>query len=590
MDGLVKILETKKEENEFSFKNLFVPLTTAKAITWIVIIGVVVYANMLFNGFVWDDLTFIIITPDIHNFDILHLFQKNIFNDGGYYRPIPAVYFSILWNLFGNMSFFYHFFQMALHIVSACLLFIFLKKFFHNTLSFFLVFIFIIHPIQVESVAYIGATQSELLFIFGMLAFLLSTKQKLFVKQLIIIALFSLLSILTKETSFLFIPLILFYQFLFKNKKETLRLLPYMVLVFIIYSLIRLIFANVPFQNNESTSIGMAPLYERLFNIPIIFFYYLKTFFFPAALGVNQRWYITEINFTNFYLPFIIDVLFFIALGYVGYLCFKRNQQMFRQFIFFFAWFFFGMGMLMQIYPLDMTVADRWFYFPIVGLLGMLGLIASLITMQTNMQRKMRIFGILALSIILVLLSARTIIRNSNWISPIVLYTHDINVSDNFDIENSLGSAYTAIGDHKQALHHYIKSVEFTPLPVNLYNLGYTYQQLGNNKMALKYYLQVLEYKDIRTAPKLYSFQQIGNILVYIQNEPKIGKPYIVQGLREFPYDGSLWALLAVSEYKLQDYSSALSAARNAKMFLPNNSTNSLYLKILNKEPLQIKN
>jgi len=54
-------------DSEFSFKNYFVPLTNAKAITWIVMIGIIVYANMLFNGFVWDDIGQIVTNGDIHS-------------------------------------------------------------------------------------------------------------------------------------------------------------------------------------------------------------------------------------------------------------------------------------------------------------------------------------------------------------------------------------------------------------------------------------------------------------------------------------------------------------------------------------------
>jgi hypothetical protein len=46
-------------ETEFSFKNYFVPLTTAKAVTWIIVIGFTVYFTVFFNGFVWDDFPFI---------------------------------------------------------------------------------------------------------------------------------------------------------------------------------------------------------------------------------------------------------------------------------------------------------------------------------------------------------------------------------------------------------------------------------------------------------------------------------------------------------------------------------------------------
>jgi hypothetical protein len=59
---------------DFSFKNLFVQLTNKKAIVWLIIVSFIVYANMLFNGFVWDDLSFIINNPQTHIFDFSTIF------------------------------------------------------------------------------------------------------------------------------------------------------------------------------------------------------------------------------------------------------------------------------------------------------------------------------------------------------------------------------------------------------------------------------------------------------------------------------------------------------------------------------------
>jgi hypothetical protein len=97
------------DEPHFSFKSLFAPLTTAKAIHWIIIIGLIVYFNMLFNEFLWDDVSYIINNPQIHLFDIttiLNSFRESLFNTGGQYRALTSIYFLISYTMFGNTSFF----------------------------------------------------------------------------------------------------------------------------------------------------------------------------------------------------------------------------------------------------------------------------------------------------------------------------------------------------------------------------------------------------------------------------------------------------------------------------------------------------
>src|SRR5579864_338112 len=92
---------------DVSFKSLFVPLTTLKAINIIIILGLVVFFNSLFNGFVWDDNTYLINNPEIHTFNLEVVLGKNLFNYSGFYRPIPALYFAGLYTIFSTMPFFY---------------------------------------------------------------------------------------------------------------------------------------------------------------------------------------------------------------------------------------------------------------------------------------------------------------------------------------------------------------------------------------------------------------------------------------------------------------------------------------------------
>src|SRR5476649_1215100 len=97
-----------EQEQEFSFKKLFTPLTTLKAIHWIIFIGLAVFATMLLNGFVWDDEVYILNNALSHVLSIPVAFGTNSFNEGGQYRPITVLYFSTLYTLFGNTAFFYH--------------------------------------------------------------------------------------------------------------------------------------------------------------------------------------------------------------------------------------------------------------------------------------------------------------------------------------------------------------------------------------------------------------------------------------------------------------------------------------------------
>ena len=73
--------------SDFSFYDLFTPLTNKKVITFIILIGFAVYFNALFGQFVWDDLNYIINNADITDINLFHLFSKNIYNSGGQYRP-----------------------------------------------------------------------------------------------------------------------------------------------------------------------------------------------------------------------------------------------------------------------------------------------------------------------------------------------------------------------------------------------------------------------------------------------------------------------------------------------------------------------
>lgn len=574
-------------EQDFSLKRLFFPLTNILAIQWIIIIGILVYANVFLNGFVWDDKSFIINNLKIHPLNLAYLFSKNAFNDGGYYRPIPAVYFSTLWNLFNNMPFFYHLSQIILHIACTCLLYFFFKRYFTTVLSLILALFFLVHPIQIESVVYIGATQSELLLIFGMTALLFGLNGKIHFKTLFLMSFFLLLTLLTKETGFLFLLMIILYQFLF-HRKNLLSLTYYSIGTILIYSAIRFGYARAFLQANTSTPIYRLSLAERIIEIPSIFFYYLKTLFYPIQLNINQRWVSAQLTLQQFYIPLIWDLVFLLLLCMGGIYIYKKNKKHFALYAFFLLWFFSGIALILNIFPLDMTVADRWFYFPLVGLLGMIGMIYQH-TIGHPQNIKKTSYSIVI--IVLLLLSIRTIERNKDWHDELGLFIHDSKISDNYDIENTIAADYYIKGDYKNAIEHYKLLSTIDPEKKTLSDLGAMYMVLGDKQNAMKTYSRALSSENLYFTMNQNYIELTYTRYIYLLLDNKDydkALSVINDGLTKYPNSNRLWIEMAYAQYKLHKNEQALQAAKKIKEITPGEQADLIYSQILNGQELKL--
>ena len=216
----------QEPQEEFSFKSYFVPLTTVKAIHWIIIIGLVVYFNSLFNSFVWDDFSQLINNSTSHS--ILNTPQFFIDHSYTYYRPFATVVLAGMYMAFGTTAFWYHFVQVILHIINTIFIFILFKRFFKSFLSFILACIFLVHPINVESVAYISSIQAVLSLLLGLSALMIvSYKKQQSISLYLLLSLFFLLSMLSKETGIIFCiltPLLMAFNKRFAMKKENICL------------------------------------------------------------------------------------------------------------------------------------------------------------------------------------------------------------------------------------------------------------------------------------------------------------------------------------------------------------------------------
>lgn len=560
-------------------------MTKKNYVYLLIVVGFIVFFNSLFNGFVWDDEEQVLNNGLVHSIaNLPSFFTGSTFNTGGsgelagmYYKPIMSSAFALIYTIFGANAFFFHFFQVTIHIINSIFVFLFLRYFFANKISFLLALIFLVHPINIETAVYISALQDTLYFFFGMLALLYTRGKNWKITQIIAIQIFLLLSILSKETGFLFIPLIFLFCYLFERK----NLIAFFVLGILttaIYSFLRFIVSGIGFISTGPSPIMMTGIYERITNIPEIVFYYIRTFLFPKDLAIAQHWIIPEINLDKFYLPLILIIIFFSFIIFFGAI-YKQKEKFSKPFILFFAWIILGLGLHLQMFPLDMTVADRWFYFPMVGFLGVMAIIIHQVKVNYR-YLKIILTGILIA--IFIIFSIRTIIRNSNWKNGLTLYSHDINISRNaFDLENNFGVELYRAGRLDEAMIHFEASTKLAPnWWTNWNNLGAILEQKNDLERAKNYYQ-----KAVNNGQYYLAYENLAKFYLHYDT-PETAKAFAEQSLKILPNNSTLWFVLAISEYRLKDMDKALIAAKNAYFLDPSQRNAYIYQRLFQKLPL----
>lgn len=526
-----------------------------KKILIIIILGLLIYSYSLFNGFVWDDEEQIVNNVFVHSVNnIPILFKTSTFNSGGagilsgtYYRPLMMTFFSFVYQIFGPNPFFFHFFQLVFHIATTVLIYYFLKYFFKKKLSLILAIIFLVHPVNVEAVAYISAIQDIFYVLFGLLAFyfVIQDKDKFNFKNIFLINLFLFLSLLSKETAFLFFILIFLYQFIFR-KKNIFEHIVFFSITIASYLILRLAVAGVFFTPYHFAPIVQLNFWQRTLMVPNIFIHYLSVFFYPVKLAVMQHWVLKTISFSGFYVPLIFVTLFLLAtITFFLKITKGENKSSRNIFLFFTSWFFITIFPYLQLFPLDMTVADRWFYLPMIGLLGMIGAMLSFWQGRSPRPESVSDSGVapfprmtIYISIIIIcLFSMRSFIRTLDWKNGLTLYSKDnIIVQDSFDLENNYGVELFRRGNFNDAKIHFEKSTKLAPhWWTNWNNLGAVYEREKNYQKAAKYYQ-----KAIDNGQYYLAYENLAKILVAHGKDQNKTKEFLQKALVNFPENQNL--------------------------------------------------
>lgn len=572
------------ESKNTNFKDFFGSFTNNKIIFLIVIVALCVFGASLQNGFTNDDNAQIVKNVAIHSLNnVGYLFGgSSIFYNGGgstgiYYRPFSSITFATLYAFGGPNPGIFHFYQLFLHIFNTILLFFIFKRFIRILPALFVALFFLVHPINNESVFYISATQEVLFTFYGLLAIYLFLKIK-DNKKYYFIPFLLLASLFSKEAGILYLLVLIFYAFLF-TKKETLKIMTFGGLSFLLFLIFKL--PAVGFISKSSGApFAQLPLFERVIQIPAIIFFYLKTFFFPLQLSSSYQWTKYGINdFETYILPIAVIMLFLLCLFLLGRYFYQYNsQKYFKLYLFFVGWFFIGMSLHVQIIPLDATVAERWFYFPIIGLLGIGGLL-----LDKFHESKIRQYIYFIVIAIIVFFSVITYSRGLDWKDQYTLTTHDLQVSKNdYILENLLSSQYLQMNQLDKAEYYAKKSIEHHPYVINYINLGTTYVMKKDYKNAKEAFTKALKFGDY------YMTYENLAVLAVSYGDPQENISFINVALAKFPQSAKLWTCLAVIQYENKLIEDAKTSITKAYSLNPNNEVLYIYTKIMNNEPLNL--
>jgi tetratricopeptide (TPR) repeat protein len=300
-------------------------------------------------------------------------------------------------------------------------------------------------------------------------------------------------------------------------------------------------------------------------------------FLFPLGLAQYHYWVQPHFSFAGVVVPFIIDLALIAGLIYLGrHLHHKLPRGKFLTFVFFAIWFAVGLGLHLQFIPLDMTACETWFYFPMVGLLGMIG-----VTLQTYPLRLRPRWITSAIIIILALLAVRTATRAYDWHSEAAIAYRNLTVAEeDFNSEVIVSTELAKRGQTKTALQHAQHAVDLYPTYTTYSDLGGILLNAGDYAAAKAAYTSALRYNDY------YAAHENLALLALYTGDYEANRKMIQVSLGKFPKDGVLWQDLAILMYLHDDKQPAKEAMQNAAAY--GTAAPYYYQHIVNYEPIEL--
>jgi protein O-mannosyl-transferase len=411
---------------------------------------------------------------------------------------IPLTWLSLMLDttVFGFRPGGYHFTNVLFHVADTVLLFAFLARATGMQLrSAVVAALFALHPLHVESVAWITERKDVLSVFFGLVALLTyvqyaRTGSLGYYAACVVCFAASLLSKQTLVTlPFLLLlldywPLGRFRQPADGGRRPRARLLIEKVPFLAVSAVFSLIAILAQGKGHGIRAFDALPFAVRVENAVVVYAQYLSKTFVPRGLVV----YYPHPG-GQFAWPIVLG-----AAALLGAISAAAIAGIQRYPYLFVGWSWY-LGTLVPMIGLvqvgGQQMADRYMYFPAIGLfIALVWLICALLPAGALHSRLLPNAAFAGLGA----LAALTYVQVGYWRDDLALFGHAIESGpDNFYSRNKLGTALFQRGKTPEAIEQFKRAIELKPHTIDArYNLGLLYQGSGRTDEAAALYRAVL--------------------------------------------------------------------------------------------------
>lgn len=413
------------------------------------------------------------------------------------WHPLTWLSHMLDYSLYGMNPRGHHLTNLIFHIANTLLLFLILNQMTRAIWrSSFVAALFALHPLHVESVAWIAERKDVLSTFFGMLtmwAYFRYTKRPKLGRYFSVLLIFAL-GLLSKPmlVTIPFVLLLLDYWPLGRFKKPTdpngqspfhLHLILEKVPFFILSAISSLMTLLAQQGGGTVGSLRIYPLDNRIANALVSYVKYIGKMIWPSPLAIFYpypailpSWQVVGAGL----LLMVVSVLIIRGVKKSPYLLV--------------GWFWY-LGTLVPVIGLVQVgmqaTANRYMYVPLIGLFIMITWGMSDVFEKWR-SRKI-VFAIFAGALLLVYMNLSRI-QVSFWQNSITLFEHTLRVtSNNSLIHNNMGVSLVQRGRVQEAIIHYNEALRIDPhFAKAFYNLGIALGRQGKTQEAIAAYTEAL--------------------------------------------------------------------------------------------------